>query len=257
MIDLLKRTLDAHRDEYLKPLLDLGRLDTHCLGHGIDGGLEKAGQDYIAKLMGDMGAEVRVVPMKEADIQAAIAQYHDGNPGHNYDDRANVYGRFAGGGGRSIMFNGHMDTMPAQAELWATDPWTPTLKDGKLYGLGIADMKSGLAAAVMAVKLLRDAGLELPGDVIITSVADEEGGGNGSIAAAIQGEKADAVVVCEGTKNHWRVFSSAADTWTNLEWETTLRDSRNAFFDTVDNCMYYHVADEQFWSRVDFVAADV
>ena len=199
MIDLLKRTLDAHRDEYLKPLLDLGRLDTHCLGHGIDGGLEKAGQDYIAKLMGDMGAEVRVVPMKEEDIQTAIEKYHDGNPGHNYDDRANVYGRFAGGGGRSIMFNGHMDTMPAQAELWATDPWTPTLKDGKLYGLGIADMKSGLAAAVMAVKLLRDAGLELPGDVIITSVADEEGGGNGSIAAAIQGEKADAVVVCEGT----------------------------------------------------------
>lgn len=199
MIDRLKQVLDAHRAAYLQPLLDLARLDTHCIGHGIDGGLEKAGQDYVARLMRDMGAEVRVAPMKEEDIAAAIERYHDGNPGHNYEDRANVYGRFAGNGGRSIMFNGHMDTMPAAAELWSTDPWTPTEKDGKLYGLGICDMKSGIAAAIMAVQLLRDAGIGLPGDVVITSVADEEGGGNGSIAAAMQGERADAVVVCEGT----------------------------------------------------------
>lgn len=199
MIDTLKKVLEANREAYLKPLVDLGRLDTHCIGHGIDGGLEKAGQDYIAALMRDMGAQVRVVPMREEDIAQAIERYHDGNPGHNYENRANVYGRFSGNGGRSIMFNGHMDTMPAEASLWATDPWTPTLKEGKLYGLGICDMKSGLAAAVMAVQLLKDAGIELPGDVIITSVADEEGGGNGSIAAAIQGERADAVVVCEGT----------------------------------------------------------
>lgn len=199
MIDRLKQVLDAHREKYLQPLLDLARLDTHCIGHGIDGGLEGAGQDYIAQLMRNMGAQVRVVPMCEADIAAAIERYHDGNPGHNYEGRANVYGRFPGNGGRSIMFNGHMDTMPAEAALWSTDPWTPTQKDGKLYGLGVCDMKSGIAAAVMAVQLLRDAGVELPGDVIITSVADEEGGGNGSIAAAIQGERADAVVVCEGT----------------------------------------------------------
>lgn len=199
MIDRLKQVLDAHREEYLQPLLELARLDTHCIGHGIDGGLEAAGQDYIAQLMRDMGAQVRVVPMCEADIAAAIERYHDGNPGHNYEGRANVYGRFPGNGGRSIMFNGHMDTMPAEAALWSTDPWTPTQKDGKLYGLGVCDMKSGIAASVMAVQLLRDAGIELPGDVIITSVADEEGGGNGSIAAAIQGERADAVVVCEGT----------------------------------------------------------
>ena len=198
-IDRLKQVLSAHREEYLQPLLDLGRLDTHCIGHGIEGGLEKAGQDYVARLMADMGAQVRVVPMKETDIQTAIERYHDGNPGHNYEDRANVYGRFPGGGGRSLMFNGHMDTMPAAVEKWHTDPWTPTLKDSRLYGLGICDMKSGIAAAIMAVRLLRDAGIELPGDVIITSVADEEGGGNGSIAAAVQGERADAVVVCEGT----------------------------------------------------------
>lgn len=199
MMDKLRATLDSRRDEYLRPLTDLIRLDTHCVGHGILGGFEKAGQDYMAALLRDMGAEVRVVPLREEDVEAAIARYHDGNPGHDYTDRCNVYGRFPGNGGRSLMFNGHMDTMPAEAALWSQDPLTPVVRDGRLYGLGVCDMKSGLAAAAMAVRLVRDAGLALPGDVIICSVADEEGGGNGSIAAAMQGERADGVVVCEGT----------------------------------------------------------
>lgn len=58
-------------------------------------------------------------------------------------------------------------------------------------------MKSGLMASVMAVKLLQDAGCEIPGDVIITSVCDEEGGGNGSMQAVMRGLKADGVVNCE------------------------------------------------------------
>lgn len=49
------------------------------------------------------------------------------------------------------------------------------------------------------MKLLQDAGYELPGDVTITSVCDEEGGGNGSMQAAMHGIRADGVVNCEGT----------------------------------------------------------
>lgn len=71
-----------------------------------------------------------------------------------------------------------------------------------MYGRGTADMKGGLMASVMAVQLLKDAGLEkLPGDVMITSVCDEEGGGNGSMQAIMSGQKADGVVVCEGTSD--------------------------------------------------------
>lgn len=197
---LLRRTLDENRDEYLKPLRELVGIDTHCLGHGIDGGLEKAGQAYMARLLRGLGASVEVRQMAEADIQTAIERYREGNPGHNYDGRENVYGRFSGGGGRSLMFNGHMDTMPAGDEsLWRYPPHGAQVADGKLYGLGAADMKGGLAAAAMAVKLLEDAGIGLPGEVIVASVADEEGGGNGSIAAAVQGLRADGVVVCEPT----------------------------------------------------------
>jgi acetylornithine deacetylase len=100
------------------------------------------------------------------------------------------------------MFNGHMDTMPSgDVSLWKYPPHQPVIEDGKLYGLGSADMKAGLLAGVMAVKLLKEAGYELPGDVLITSVCDEEGGGNGSMQAAVHGCKADGVVVCEGTSD--------------------------------------------------------
>lgn len=196
----LRAILANNQERYLGPLMDLVALDTHCLGHGIAGGLEKAGQDYVAALLREMGAHVRVVPMVEADIETGLREHDEGNPGHNYDGRDNVYGAFPGGPGPSLMFNGHIDTMPAGDEsLWRFPPHQPTIEDGKLYGLGACDMKGGLMASIMAVRLLQDAGIALPGQVVITSVADEEGGGNGSIAAAVQGETADAVVVCEPT----------------------------------------------------------
>jgi acetylornithine deacetylase len=70
-----------------------------------------------------------------------------------------------------------------------------------MYGRGTADMKSGLMASVMAVQLLKDAGYQLPGDVIITSVCDEEGGGNGSMQAVMRGIRADGVINCEGSSD--------------------------------------------------------
>ena len=201
MMDKLRATLEAHKEEYIRCLMDLAALDTQDLGHGIAGGREAAGQDYLAQLYTRMGAESVVKDqLTEEVIQESLRQHQEGNPGHNYDGRYNVYATFKGKGGPSLMFNGHVDTMPPGDEsLWDTPPLTPTIRDGNLYGLGVCDMKGGLMAASMAVKLLQDAGIELPGDVVITSVVDEEGGGNGSIAAAMNGQKADAVVVCEPT----------------------------------------------------------
>lgn len=199
----LKEVLEANREQYIERLRELVAIDTHDLGHGIDGGLEKAGQDYMIALFREMGAEVRVDPMKEADIVRCYETYQEGNLGHDQTDRYNVYATFHGkAGGRSLMFNGHIDVMPADdAEEWTYPPFTPTIADGKMYGRGTADMKGGLMASVMAVQLLKDAGAELPGDVLITSVCDEEGGGNGSMQAIMSGERADGVVVCEGTSD--------------------------------------------------------
>lgn len=200
----LREVLSENRESYIEQLKNLVSIDTHDLGHGIDGGLEKEGQDYMIRLFNQMGAETTMDPMKEEDIVRCKEAYQEGNLGHNQKDRYNVYARFKGKEtGKSLMFNSHIDVMPSGDEAeWTSPPFQPEIRDGKMYGRGTADMKGGLMASVMAVQLLKDAGLsEMPGDVVITSVCDEEGGGNGSMQAIMSGQKADGVVVCEGTSD--------------------------------------------------------
>ena len=191
----------SRKETYVKHLMELTAIDTRHKGFGIDGGREKDGQDYLAELFRELGAEKVVAdPMREEIIARGIERYGEGNPGHNYDQRYNLYATFRGKGGRSLLFNGHMDTMEAGDEsLWHSPPLRPTLRDGRLYGLGVCDMKGGLMASVMALQLVKEAAGELPGDVLFASVVDEEGGGNGSLQAAMNGVRADGVVVCEPT----------------------------------------------------------
>lgn len=202
-MEALKKVLEKNKQKYIDRLSELVAIDTHDLGHGIDGGLEKQGQDYMAELFRKMGAEVTLDSMKEEDIEKCFSLYQEGNLGHQQTDRYNVYAQFNGEKpGKTLMFNGHIDVMPAdEVEEWTTPPFSPTIRDGKLYGRGTADMKGGLMAATMAVKLLQDAGIPFSGSVKITSVCDEEGGGNGSMQAIMSGQRADGVVVCEGTSD--------------------------------------------------------
>ena len=196
----LREALEKNKDEYIQKLLDIVSIDTHVIEQGIGGGLEKQGQKFMEALFKEMKADdIRLDPIEEAIIKNSYELYQEGNAGHNNQDRYNVYATFNEKKEKSIIFNGHIDTMPADEKIWEYKPHEPTIKDGKIYGLGVCDMKGGLMAATMAVKLLKDAGVDIPGKVIITSVVDEEGGGNGSIVAAMNGIKANAVVVCEPT----------------------------------------------------------
>lgn len=204
MVNKLKQTLEEHKEEYLQYLKDLIACDTQDLGHGIAGGREKSGQEYMTALFEKMGAdEIVKDQMQEAVIQECYDKYGEGNLGHNYDERYNVYATFHGKNStKSLMFNGHIDTMPPGDEKeWKFPPHTPTVEDGKLYGLGAADMKAGLMSSTLGIKLLQDAGIEIPCDVKVTSVCDEEGGGNGSMQAVMSGQTADGVIVCEPTSS--------------------------------------------------------
>ncbi|MDR1137471.1 MAG: ArgE/DapE family deacylase [Synergistaceae bacterium] len=198
---LLHRTITEHADEYVRRLLDLVAIDTQDIGHGIDGGREEEGQIYLEKFLGSLGADTSREPLSEDIVSKGLSAYGEGNPGHNYKspDRWNLIASFGGEKkGRSLIFDGHIDTMPpGDLSLWSSNPWNAEVRDGKAYGLGACDMKGGLMASVLAVKCIIDAGLNLPGPVTILSVADEEGGGNGSLAAMLAGHRADAAVVCE------------------------------------------------------------
>jgi acetylornithine deacetylase len=94
------------------------------------------------------------------------------------DGRANVLGTRRGeGGGRSLMFNGHMDTSYSGREAWLrhVPGFQPAafVRDGRLYGLGISNMKGALACYVEAVAALADAGVRLRGDVLVAAVCGE------------------------------------------------------------------------------------
>lgn len=80
------------------------------------------------------------------------------------------------GGGRSIMLNGHYDTVTLTG--YDGDPLDPRIEDGKLYGRGSFDMKGGLAAAMVVTA--RAAVLDLPSDVMVACVADEEHSSHGT-----------------------------------------------------------------------------
>lgn len=131
-----------------------------------------------------------------------IKNLPDYNPGHNYKDRPNLVAIKTGtGNGKSIILNGHVDTVPLDdLSKWTNHPLSGTIKDGLLYGRGASDMKAGVAAMILAVKYINDLQIEHKGDIIIQSVVDEEGGGNGTLSCITEGYLADAAIVTEPTE---------------------------------------------------------
>jgi acetylornithine deacetylase len=97
------------------------------------------------------------------------------------------------GGGRSLMLNGHLDTVGVEG---MREPHTPRVRDGRLYGRGGYDMKGGVAACMLAAAAAVDA--ELAGDVVVSAVADEEHSSVGMQAVLVQ-RRADACIVAEPT----------------------------------------------------------
>lgn len=115
-------------------------------------------------------AELMTETFEELGLHVQRQQVEEG--------RTNVLGIRAGaGGGPSLMFNGHMDTSYSGKEPWLAhvpgfQP-QPFVRDGRLYGLGISNMKGALACYVEALEALIDAGVTLKGDVMIAAVCGE------------------------------------------------------------------------------------
>jgi len=106
----------------------------------------------------------------------------------------------AGGGGRSLLLNGHIDAVDvAPREQWLSDPFRVEERDGSLYGRGVSDMKGGIACLVVALETLSRLGVRLAGDVVLCTVTDEESSGVGGHMAVEHGVKADAGISAEPT----------------------------------------------------------
>ncbi len=188
--------IESKKEVYYSFLDKLVSFDSRIVDNGTLG-YENDISQYLSDYLNKMGAQV---DRFEPD-NLKIDKYDVFNPGHQYKDRANVCAVFKGNSqGRSILLNGHMDVVPpGNLEEWDTDPYKCNTKDGRIFGRGTSDMKGGLAAAILAIEVIKDLNIILRGDIIFEAVVDEEGGGNGTLACCDKGYKADGAIIMEPT----------------------------------------------------------
>jgi len=147
--------------------------------------------EMLADRLKPQGFEVTVIRPRAHPDRASLLAVHQGNGGGG-----------GGGGGRSLLLNGHLDTVGVSG---MTDPFTPRIegdrRTGTLFGRGACDMKAGVAAMVVAAEAAASAGLD--GDLMLALVADEENAslGTDSVIAHLRASSAlpDAALVAEPT----------------------------------------------------------
>ncbi|WP_273844220.1 M20 family metallopeptidase [Rubrobacter calidifluminis] len=152
---------------------------------------------YMGDLLDGLGYEVEVLRVPEERLPE-LAPHGGGRP------RPNLVARLPGDReGGSIHLNGHYDVVPAGSD-WRHDPFGGELEDGRVYGRGAADQKSGLACQIFAVEALRRAGLDVGGRIVQSAVPDEETVGNRNAGmgflverGVIGAEDTDAVIITE------------------------------------------------------------
>lgn len=186
--------IDASRDHAIKFLQDLVAIPSVT-------GDEAAVQKFVSDYMKKIGLEV---DMWETDWEE-LKKHPGYRPvARGYEGRPNIVGTLKGtGGGRSLLLNGHTDVIPVgNGEGWTDNPWSAKIENGRIYGRGSCDMKSGVASHILAVEYLKQLGLTPKGDVLINVVIDEEVSGHGTLDTVIRGYKADAGISGETSDLH-------------------------------------------------------
>jgi acetylornithine deacetylase len=175
--------VDATRDKSIAFLQQMIAIPSVT---GDEAKIQKFLADYMAKLG-------LAVDTWETDWEALKKHPAYIPVDRGYAGRPNIVATCKGtGGGRSLLLNGHTDVIPVAGGTWTDDPWSGKIKNGRIYGRGSCDMKSGVASHIMAVECMLAAGAKPKGDVHINVVVDEEVSGHGTLDTVIRGYKADA-----------------------------------------------------------------
>ncbi|MBV7330323.1 ArgE/DapE family deacylase [Chloroflexi bacterium TSY] len=173
--------LSIDRDYLLDTLTNLVQIDSTNPSLSPTGAGEAEIGAYVANSLDELGLDVTT---------------HVHEPG-----RVSVVGILPGSSkGRSLMLNAHYDTVDVQG---MDEPFSATIRDGRLYGRGAQDMKASLAASMAAVKAICDADIQPAGDLLIAAVADEEYASIGTAGILEQwqkdGYRVDGAIVTEPT----------------------------------------------------------
>lgn len=172
--DLLRKHID--RDEILKLTIDMVKIESHYKIQQQ----EKEVAEYIKAYFDEHDIPCYVKEVEENRHYNVVATLDSGKPG------------------RTLMLNGHLDTVLASGMENAFDP---KIIDGELWGRGTSDMKGPLACGMAAMVALKEAGALKSGKVIFAGSADEEWNSIGAIDLIECGlaESADGIIVCEPT----------------------------------------------------------
>lgn len=196
----------------------------------------KIDRDYLTQTLTDLiginSINPQLVPAGhgEAEIAAYIAEAlrrlnlevmtHEPQAG-----RVSVVGRLQGKGhGRSLMFNGHIDTVGVEG---MPEPFSAAIRNGKMYGRGAYDMKGSIVACMTAIKALVEAKAAFNGEVLLAAVADEEYFSLGT-ADLVSRYKVDGAIVTEATEMN---LCRAHKGFVWLEVETFGRAAHGSRFD--------------------------
>ncbi|MHA2036707.1 MAG: M20 family metallopeptidase [Promethearchaeota archaeon] len=149
--DLIIQEIEENTEEYIQFLRDLIQTDSYN-PPGNEKNVALVIQQYL----------------KKVNIESEIFSFGE--------NRANLIAMLKNDfKGKNLLYNGHMDVVPpGSVEEWKMAPLSATIKRKKIFGRGAADMKGGLAAIVITLKILKKLGLELSGNLILNAVGDEE-----------------------------------------------------------------------------------
>lgn len=186
----------AHRERLRALVEGLIRFDT-------TGGAEAPAQRWLRDQLEELGFETYTW-QPDPDVLAAHPSFPPSDE-LNLTDRPSVAGVLEFGdpdAGRTLVLNGHVDVVPVDRDGWSTDPFEPTWDGDTLRARGAVDMKSQVAACVVAALAVADAPGGLDGRIVVESVAGEETGGLGTATAVGANPypfARDAVIVAEPT----------------------------------------------------------
>ncbi|MGJ5207531.1 ArgE/DapE family deacylase [Bradyrhizobium sp. HKCCYLR20261] len=162
-------------------------------------GAEGPCQDMFGDLLRERGYEVD-------DWHIALDELKDmrgyGPIEHDFSKARSVVGTYrpATTAGRSLILQGHCDVVPAgPLDMWETPPFSPVIRNGRMYGRGACDMKSGTIGALYALDAIKAAGLKPTARIHLQSVIEEESTGIGALSTLQRGYRADACFIPEPT----------------------------------------------------------
>lgn len=203
------KRIEQRRDELIELVGDLIIFETTARKPGQSARDEPLLQRYLATRMRAINAEIDLFEPDPAEWagRPLIASDRD------WSRRPQLIATHRGAGqGKTLVLNGHIDVgSPEPRGEWHSDPWVPTIRDGKLYGCGACDMKGGIAAMAFAAETLAQVGVVLAGDLVVATHIDEKSTVDGAATLVAHGLRGDAAIVPEPTDGRIMLFELDPD----------------------------------------------